>query len=182
MRDVVLLVIDTQKGITDERLFAFDRLRQNIMELIALARKSGVEVVFVQHDDGPGSGFSKGDRDFEIFEDFAPVEGEKVFVKTVNSALHPSTGLADYLRGKGIKTIITVGLQTNYCVDATIHTGFDCGFEMLVPEYTNSTFDNVYMDKESCYRYYNEFLWNGRFCRCVSMDEAQSAISSKIGE
>ena len=131
MRDVVLLVIDTQKGITDERLFEFDRLRQNIMELIALARKSGVEVVFVQHDDGPGSGFSKGDRDFEIYDDFAPAEGEKVFVKTVNSALHPSTGLADYLRGKGIKTIIAVGLQTNYCVDATIHTGFDCGFRCL---------------------------------------------------
>ena len=51
MRDVVLLVIDTQKGITNERLFEFERIRQNIMELIALARKSGVEVVFVQHDE-----------------------------------------------------------------------------------------------------------------------------------
>ena len=97
---MVLLVIDTQKGITDDRLFGFDRLKQNIKELITLARENGKEVIFVQHDDGPGTGFSVGDEEFEIFDEFAPETGEKVFIKTVNSALHPSVGLLDYLRQK----------------------------------------------------------------------------------
>ena len=90
----------------------------------------------------------------------------------MNSALHLSTGLSEYLKGKGIKQIIAVGLQTNFCIDATIHTGFDLGFEMLVPEYTNSTFDSEYMSAECAYRYYNEFLWNGRFAKCISMSDA----------
>ena len=31
---MILLVVDTQKGITDERLFAFEQLRENIKMLI----------------------------------------------------------------------------------------------------------------------------------------------------
>lgn len=179
MKDCILLVIDTQKGITDSRLFAFERVKSNIKTLIEKARKSGIEVVFVQHDDGEGSGFSVGDEDFEIFDEFAPNKAEKVFVKTVNSALHHSTGLSEYLKGKGIKRIIAVGLQTNFCIDATLHTGFDLGFEMLVPEYTNSTFDSEYMSAECAYRYYNEFLWNGRFAKCISMSDATAFLESK---
>ncbi|MDC7292434.1 hypothetical protein NXH67_02725 [Butyrivibrio sp. DSM 10294] len=47
---------------------------------------------------------------------------------------------------------------------------------MIVPEYANSTFDNEYMDKESCYNYYNKFLWPTRFCKCVTMDEARKML------
>ncbi|MBQ5536296.1 MAG: cysteine hydrolase [Treponema sp.] len=179
MKDMVLLVIDTQKGITDARLFAFEKIRDNIRTLIEKARESGVEVVFVQHDDGEGSGFSVGDKDFEIFEEFRPNDGEKVFVKKVNSALHKSVGLSDYLSGKGVKKIVAVGLQTNFCIDATIHTGFDLGFEMLVPAYANSTFDSEYMSAETAYRYYNEFLWNGRFAKCIPMDDAVRLLEER---
>lgn len=173
---MVLLVIDTQKGITDDRLFAFDRLRDNIVKLIASARENGREVIFVQHDDGPGTGFSVGDEEFEIFEEFAPAAGEKIFIKTVNSALHPSVGLLEYLRQKKETAVMAVGLQTNFCIDATIKSGFDNGFEMIVPEYANSTFDNDYMSGESTYRYYNDMMWPERFAKCVSMDEAVSML------
>ena len=59
---MVLLVIDTQKGITDDRLYEFEKLKSNIKDLIALARENNKEVIFVQHDDGPGTGFSVGDE------------------------------------------------------------------------------------------------------------------------
>ena len=173
---MVLLVIDTQKGITDDRLFAFDRLKDNIVKLIASARENGREVIFVQHDDGPGTGFSVGDEEFEIFDEFAPAAGEKIFIKTVNSALHPSVGLLEYLMQKKETTVMAVGLQTNFCIDATIKSGFDNGLEMIVPEYANSTFDNDYMSGEATYRYYNDMMWPGRFAKCVSMDEAISML------
>lgn len=51
-----------------------------------------------------------------------------------------------------------VGLQTDFCIDATIKGGFEHGYEMIVPEYTNSTFDNAYMKKEDSYQYYNTFI------------------------
>ena len=97
---MTLLVIDTQVGITDDRLYKFETLRSNIKELIDLARKNGVEVVYVQHDDGPETGFSVGDEEFQIYKDFSPQGDEKIFIKTVNSALHPSVGLLDYLKSK----------------------------------------------------------------------------------
>ena len=50
---MVLLVVDTQKGIVDERLYAFEKFVSNIRELIRTAREQGIEVVYVQHDDGP---------------------------------------------------------------------------------------------------------------------------------
>ena len=65
---MILLVIDTQKGITDERLYAFEKFKNNIKLLISEARKHKVEIVYVRHDDGPGTGFSVGDEEFEIYE------------------------------------------------------------------------------------------------------------------
>ena len=169
---MILLVVDTQKGITDKRLYKFETVKENIKTLIFEARKNNVEVVYVRHDDGPGTGFSIGDEDFEIFEEFSPKESERIFDKTVNSAFHYSTGLTDYLSQKKETTIMIVGLQTNFCIDATIKSGFEHGFTMLIPEYTNSTFDNDYISKDICYHYYNDFMWPERYAQCITMTSA----------
>ncbi len=173
---MVLLVIDTQKGITDDRLYGFKELEENIKTLIKTSRENGVEVVFVRHDDGPGSGFSKGDADFEIYEGFAPMDGEKIFDKNVNSSFHESTGLTLYLKSKNINTVIAVGLQTDYCVDATIKSGFEKGFKMVVPEYCNSTRANPYMDAKTAYEFYNKNMWPGRYATCLSIEETLEMI------
>ena len=83
---------------------------------------------------------------------------ERVFDKNVNSAFK-GTGLLDYLHEKNEDTIIIVGLQTDYCIDATVKCGFEHGLKMIVPANTNSTLDNAYMTAEKSYRYYNEFMW-----------------------
>ncbi|MDE7431955.1 MAG: cysteine hydrolase, partial [Lachnospiraceae bacterium] len=150
---MVLLIIDTQIGITDERLYEFERFKNNILQLISEARQNNVEVVYVRHDDGPGTGFSVGDEEFAIFEEFAPRATERIFDKTVNSALHSSTGLAAYLSEKNETKIMVVGLQTDFCIDATIKSAFDLGFEVFVPDHANSTFDNDYITKDVSYRY-----------------------------
>ena len=80
---MVLLVIDVQKGITDERLYGYQQFEDNLKQLIDASRKNGVEVIYVRHDDGPGSGFSKGDDAFEIYDVVAPKEDEKIFDKNV---------------------------------------------------------------------------------------------------
>lgn len=178
---MILLVIDTQKGITDDRLYHFEILKDNIKMLIATARRNLVEVVYVRHDDGPGTGFSVGDDEFEIFEEFAPKGGERIFDKTVNSAFDGSTGLVEYLAEKKERRIMVVGLQTNFCIDATIKSGFEHGYEMIVPENANSTFDNEYMKKDVCYHYYNDFIWPDRYAACVSMESAVEMLERQEG-
>ncbi len=51
---MVLLVVDTQKLITNKELYNFDLFVSNVKKLINTARKSNIEVIYVRHDDGIG--------------------------------------------------------------------------------------------------------------------------------
>lgn len=167
---MVLLVVDTQKLITNEKLYKFDIFVANVKELIQEARTNNIEVIYVRHDDGAGNELTKGNDGFEIYEEFKPMEQEKIFDKTVNSAFKES-GLLEYLIDKGEKDIIIIGLQADYCIDATIKCGFEHGFNIIVPAYANTTVDNKFMSSEESYKYHNEFMWNGRYAECISLDE-----------
>ena len=176
---MILLVVDTQKGCFNENLYLFETIKKNIKQLITLARENNVEVVYVQHDDGPGTDLDKSADNYEIYEEFAPREGEKRFEKNVNSAFHPMTGLTEYLQSKGEKDIIAIGVSTDYCMDATVKSGFEKGFNIIIPEYTNSTYDNPYFDKEAAYHYYNDFMWNKRYAKVISFKQAIQLLQSK---
>lgn len=173
---MVLLVVDTQKAITNNRLYKFDLFESNVKELIHTARNNNIEVIFIRHDDGIGNELTKGNDGFEVYDGFKPYADEIIFDKNVNSSFK-ETGLLEYLKKSEENTIIIVGLQTDYCIDATIKAGFEHGFKMIVPEYTNSTFDNQYMTAEQTYRYYNHYIWNGRYAECVSFDKALELMS-----
>ncbi|OPJ56637.1 cysteine hydrolase family protein [Clostridium oryzae] len=168
---MVLLVIDTQKLITNEKLYEFDKFVSNVKELIHEARANNVEVIYVRHDDGVGNELTKGNDGFEIFEKFRPRNDEKIFDKKVNSAFK-ETGLLEYLKDKGETDIIIVGLQTDYCIDASIKCGFEHGFNIIVPAYANTTVNNQFMSAEQSYKYHNEFMWNGRYAECISVEES----------
>ena len=170
-----LLVIDVQSGITNEKLYAFGKFEANVKALISAARQNDVEVIYVRHDDGDGAALHRGNPEFEVYSGFAPRENEKIFDKNVNSPFRDS-GLLQYLRENGVKTVIAAGLQTDYCMDAAVKCGFEHGFRMIVPEYCNSTFDNEFITAEETYRYYNNFRWKNRYAECVTMDEALGLI------
>lgn len=179
MQDMILLVVDTQKAITNNSLYQFELFVSNVKKLIKKARENGIEIIFVRHDDGVGNELTKGNDGFEIYGEFQPEAEEKVFDKNVNSSFK-NTGLLEYLQQKGKNTIMIVGLQTDYCIDATIKAGFEHGFRMIVPENTNSTFDNQYMTAEQTYRYYNEFIWNGRYAECIPFNKALELMNGEI--
>ena len=172
---MVLLVIDIQKGITDNRLYDFEGFIKNTKRIIEAARANDREVIYVQHDDGPGTGFSVGDEEFEIADEVKPEKSDKIFIKTVNSCFG-NKELSDYLVRQKEKSLVIVGLQTNFCIDASVKSAFDRGFKVIVPKGTNSTFDNDYMDAETTYKYYNDMMWPQRFAECISVEEAVSMM------
>ena len=173
---MILLVVDTQNLIINQKLYNFHVFVSNVEKIIDTARKNNIEVIYVRHDDGAESELTKGTNGFEIYEKFKPSNEDKIFDKQVNSAFK-ETGLLEYLISKGEKDIIIVGLQTDYCIDATIKCGFEHGFNMIIPAYANTTVDNKFISAERTYEYYNEFMWNGRYAEYISLDETLRRMS-----
>ena len=173
-----LIVIDMQNALMDDELYDFEGFLSNVVTIVRTARENHVEVIFVQHDAGPGTGFSVGDEAFEITEEVAPEVGEKTFVKTINSCFG-NRDFTAYLEQSKDDTLMVVGLQTNFCIDATVKSAFERGYHVIIPEGTNSTFDNPYMDgKTTCEYYFNE-VWPDLFAECVSFDEAMGMIEKQ---
>ena len=167
---MILLVIDMQKGLVNEDLYAFDTFIDRTVRLVDTARKNNVEVIFIQHDAGLDSGMSVGDEDFEIVDQIRPQKGEKVFSKTINSCFG-NKEFKEYMENMDDKRLMIVGLQTNYCIDCTVKSAFERGYKVIIPEGTNSTFDNDYMTGETTVRYYNEDVWE-ELVEAVTIEEA----------
>ena len=87
--------------------------------------------------------------------------------------------LLEYLREAGETQLMVCGLQTDFCIDATIMCGFEHGFRMMVPAYGNTTTDNAYMTGEQSYRYHNEWMWPRRYAECVPLEDALSLLRNR---
>ncbi|UQZ89874.1 cysteine hydrolase [Deltaproteobacteria bacterium Smac51] len=158
----ILLIVDMQTTLINDNPYGKETLITNISQLIAAARKKGVEIGHVQHDGGKGDELEKGTAGWEICPALAPSPGEMVLEKHLNSAFK-NTAMHDYLQSREIKTIILAGMQTEYCIDATCRSAFDLGYSVIIPQGSTSTFDNEYMTGEKTIAYYEKKIWNNRF-------------------
>lgn len=168
-----LIVMDMQKGILEEEeLFRRDSLLENAAKILAAARENGVEVIYVQHDDGTDDAEA-----FAIADELAPREGEKRFVKKEGSCF-TNQEFADYLERSGDDTLMIMGLVLNFCVDKTVKSADERGYFILVPRETTSTFDNPYMNAETTCEYYFNCAWSGA-ADCVATEEAIALIKGQ---
>ena len=166
---MVLLIVDTQNLIMTNELYEYEQFISNVRKLISVSRENHIEVIYIRHDDGIE--LTRGVNGFEIFKEFEPMLNEKIFDKHVNSAFKES-GLLEYLNQQKENKVIIAGLQTDYCIDATIKCGFEHGIEMIVPAFCNTTEDNEFLKAEQSYKYYNEKMWNKRYSKCISFNDA----------
>ena len=177
MQNIILLVVDVQNALIDEHPYNEQKVIANIKKLILTARDNGKEVLYVRHDDGKGTELEKGTYGWQICDQVAPAGNEQIFEKQYNSAFH-KTGLKDYLDRKNIDTVILVGLQTEYCIDATCKSAFDYDYKIIIPEETNTTFANDYLSGEKLYEFYNYKIWNKRVAEVTSVEEVINILEN----
>jgi len=170
-----LLVVDVQEEAVALGPYRVNEVLDNITRLIAACRSVGVEVIHVQHEDEPGSSLAPGTPGWEIHASVRPAPGERVVGKRFNSAFR-ETDVRSYLEERGIRTLIVVGIQTEYCVDTTCRVAFEHGFEVVMPEMTNTTYDNGDLSAAQIYEYHNRPIFEGRFATVPSMPEVLEAI------
>ena len=167
-----------QKGILDdEELYRRNSVLESTARIIAAARENSVEVIFVQHDNGPDSGMTTGDAAFEIADEVAPREGEKRFVKTEGSCF-TNRDFTAYLEASEDDTLMITGLVLNFCIDKTVKSADERGYFIIVPREASSTFDNPYMSAETTCEYYFNCAWSG-VADCVSSEEAIALIKGQ---
>jgi nicotinamidase-related amidase len=129
-----LIVIDVQRAFDEPGWGERNNpeAERNVAEALRGWRESGAPVIHVRHESAEPDGlFRPGTPAFDFKPEAAPLEGEPVITKDVNSAFI-GTDLEQRLRDDGVETVALVGLTTDHCVSTTARMAANLGFETWV--------------------------------------------------
>jgi nicotinamidase-related amidase len=158
-----LLIIDVQHGMCAGEYVAHDaqRVIERINTLSAKARAAGVPVVFIQHDedDGPLRLDSPG---WQLAEGLKVDANDLRVRKRTSSSFH-DTNLHALLRERGVTRVVACGLQSEYCVDSTVRSAVQHGYDVTLVSDAHSTFDNAVLTAAQISAHENATL-NGFAC------------------
>lgn len=76
----------------------------------------------------------------QIAHQISPKTEEKIIDKFYSSSFK-ETNLKAYLDEKQFSKLVIMGMQTEYCVDTAIRVAFELGYNLIVPQDLNTTFD-----------------------------------------
>jgi nicotinamidase-related amidase len=140
-----LLLVDLQRGFDEPRWGRRNNpsLELRVCGLLWAWRATGRPVVHVRHmSSEPSSPLRPGQPGNEFKPETAPVAGEAVIEKRVNSAFI-GTSLETDLRRTGCRGLVIAGLTTNHCVSSTARMAGNLGFATWVVSDATATFDRV---------------------------------------
>jgi nicotinamidase-related amidase len=153
-----VVLIEYQNDFTSEGGVLHDAVRdvmeqtgmlENSRELVEAARAAGATIVHApitfasgygelsEHPYGilkgvvDSSAFVKGEWGAEIVDALAPQEGDVVVEGKRGLDTFASTNLDFILRARGITTIALGGFLTNCCVESTMRTGYEKGYDVI---------------------------------------------------
>ncbi|RDW21067.1 cysteine hydrolase [Oceanobacillus arenosus] len=152
----VLIIVDVQKAFDDKKWGERNNLaaENNISRILTIWRKKGWQVVHIQHkSDNLNSIFHPNHEGFTIKELVAPIKGEVVITKKVNSSFI-GTNLEEYLKANGLTTVVITGLTTPHCVSTTTRMSGNLGFNTYLISDATAAFgmkdqNNNYYDAET---------------------------------
>ena len=132
-----LLVIDIQRALTDY----LDPVRragflETVAALLERARGADVPVVYVRHNDDE---LRLGTQEWDIAGEIAPRPGEPIVDKTFRDAFR-ETDLDEVLARLDADHVVVCGMQTEFCVDATIREADRRGYRVTLVEDAHATY------------------------------------------
>jgi nicotinamidase-related amidase len=122
---------------------------ENAKEVVAAAREAGATIIHAPISFANGykeitgspygilkgvvdsNAFVKGEWGSAIVDDLAPAEGDIVVEGKRGLDTFASTNLDFILRSKGIQTVALGGFLTNCCVESTMRSAYERGFEVV---------------------------------------------------
>lgn len=130
-----LLVIDMQTvafdGVMTPPITNGPGLLARVSKLIDICRRKGVEVIYIQTSAVSGRPYAKDVHGWEIHPLLTPHNHDTVVSKT-NSSGFDGTDLVEVLDGLGIKSIITCGIWSEFCVTNTSLDASRLGYDVCL--------------------------------------------------
>jgi nicotinamidase-related amidase len=139
-----LIVIDVQRGFDDPAMPPRNNpgSEANIRTLVTAWQDAGQPIVLVRHDSlTPGSPLTAGTPGNAFKPELDGIRPDLMFTKHVNSAFHGAVDLKAWLDGRGIKDIVVIGIQTNWCVETTSRVGGNLGYRVRLAIDATHTYD-----------------------------------------
>ncbi len=157
--DTALLIIDVQLGMFEESnpVYQGDKLLATISNLIARVRAAGLPVIYVQHSGAEGDLLAPGSAGWPIYPAIAP-SGEDLVIHKHHPDSFQDTKLQCELDAEGIKHLIVVGIQTEYCVDTTCRRAYSLGYDVILVQDAHSTWDSEHLKAPQIIAHHNEVL------------------------
>lgn len=143
--NAALIVIDVQQGFDDLKWGRRNNpdAEAQIGRLLTAWRATDRPVIFIQHCSvEPDSPLRPGQSGVDLKPIVAPLPGEPVLQKTVNSAFI-GTDLEARLRAEAIERVVIVGLMTNHCVETTTRMAGNLGFHPILVSDATATFNRT---------------------------------------
>ena len=143
--DTVLLLIDVQQAFNNPAWGARNNpnAEANIAILLAAWRAQGMPVCHVHHiSKRPTSHFYLDKPGTVVKDEAAPLSGEPIFQKSVNSAFI-GTDLEAHLRAHGATTLVLAGITTDHCVSTSARMAGNFGFNTFVVSDATATFERT---------------------------------------
>lgn len=172
MEKTACLIVDVQQSVVAALPDGGEELTEKLSRLITWCRQQMVPLVYVRHDDGE-------DRISEIDSRIKPKESEIVIDKSYPSAFL-ETDLESWCSEQGITQLIVAGMMTEFCIDATIKSAFERGYQVLVPQGCCATVDNEYLTAQQTEEFFEKRIWQGRYAQIFSLESLLSQPVKKI--
>jgi nicotinamidase-related amidase len=153
-----LLIIDVQQALCsgEYECFEIKRVIGNINQLSARARKAGVPVVLIQHEEEVGL-FAHEAPGWQLAEGLEISPEDKRVRKTTGDSFY-QTSLQKLLPKEDFERLIICGLQTDYCVNATVRQALKLGYDVVLADDAHSTVDNGNLTAEDIITEHNKDL------------------------
>lgn len=135
-----LLVVDVQHNMVDGPWSVPDSkaFLAKFAARIEQARAADWPVVFVQNDGPDGDVDEPGSEGWQLW--FTPAAGDRVVRKTTQNVFESNPNLAQELTDAGIETVELIGMQSEYCVQASARGAKAVGFKVVLEPELHATF------------------------------------------
>ncbi len=156
MTGTALLVIDAQVNMFDPQfpIHAAGQILARLQEIIRRARQAGATLIYLRNNGDPGDVDAPGEAGWKIHPALAPQTGDTVIDKFTPNGFE-GTDLPTVLQQRRIDRLVLAGMQTDFCVSATLRAAVAAGYQVTLAADAHSTYDTQDLQAEEIIARYN---------------------------